>query len=88
MIHTLGAYPAFNGGADQSPSFVLFESPANGLYYVNALEAKASAMEISAIAAKNVALLLNQKLPVAQEAQEAEVPLAASTRKKHQTEEL
>lgn len=44
------------------PSFVL--KPGHRIYYVKALEAAVSAMEVSAIAAKNIALLLGESYGV------------------------
>jgi hypothetical protein len=55
------AYPQFSPPEQYSP-FVL----APGLYYNNAIENFASAMEMSAIAARNSALLASQHLAAAQ----------------------
>lgn len=50
------AYPSYHDAATTATPFVL--QPGLRAYYVNALETAVSAMEISAIAAKNVALLV------------------------------
>jgi prenylcysteine oxidase/farnesylcysteine lyase len=52
-----GAYPKF----DPPENFPKFEL-STGLYYANALENAASAMEMAAISSKNVALLAAQYL--------------------------
>jgi len=53
------AYPVFELlQPKEFPPFVLDE----GLFYINAIEKAASAMEMSAIGAKNVALLTNNYL--------------------------
>ena len=59
------AYPKFAPPEDFAP-FQL----AKGVYYNNALENAASAMEMSAIAAKNSALLVRQHLASAWGAQD------------------
>lgn len=52
VVDWVGAYPEYSGKAEL-PSFVLYDQ----LYYINAIEQAAAAMEMSAIAAKNVVLL-------------------------------
>lgn len=51
-VHDWMAYPHYHP-PDEAPSFVLDE----GVFYINAIEKAASAMEMSAIGAKNAALL-------------------------------
>lgn len=51
------AYPAYRPPHRKTPPFILH----NRLYYLNALEWAASAMEMSAISARNVALLAHHR---------------------------
>lgn len=51
------AYPSYRSPHRKAPPFILH----NRLYYLNALEWAASAMEMSAIAARNVALLAHHR---------------------------
>lgn len=53
------AYPSYHPPEAMTPFLVL---PGERIWYVNALETAVSAMEISAIAAKNCALLLSRDL--------------------------
>lgn len=50
---TWSAYPEYDFKPDNLPPFVLHDK----VYYVNAIELAASAMEMSALSAKNIALL-------------------------------
>jgi prenylcysteine oxidase/farnesylcysteine lyase len=50
---TWSAYPEYDFKPDSLPPFVLHDK----VYYVNAIELAASAMEMSALSAKNIALL-------------------------------
>lgn len=52
VIHDWQAYPEYSS-SQSLPSFLLYDQ----LYYVNAIESAASAMEMSIIGARNVALL-------------------------------
>ena len=51
------AYPAYRPPHRKTPPFILH----NRLYYLNAVEWAASAMEMSAISARNVALLAHHR---------------------------
>lgn len=51
------AYPSYRPPQRKTPPFILH----NRLYYLNALECIASAMELSAMAARNVALLAHHR---------------------------
>uniref|UniRef100_A0A3Q4BZU9 Prenylcysteine oxidase 1 n=1 Tax=Mola mola TaxID=94237 RepID=A0A3Q4BZU9_MOLML len=51
------AYPSYRPPQRKTPPFILH----NRLYYLNALECVASAMELSAMAARNVALLAHHR---------------------------
>ena len=57
--HDWRAYPVFQAPEQYAP----FEL-APGLYYGNALESAASAMEVSAVAAANSALLVHEHLTI------------------------
>ena len=52
------AYPEYPSNIDNLPAFKLH----NQMFYINAIEMAASAMEMSAIGAKNVALLVFNKI--------------------------
>lgn len=54
------AYPKYEGN-DFEPNNLKFELAEN-IYYINVIEAAASAMEMSVIGAKNVALLIHNKV--------------------------
>jgi len=73
-----GAYPDFNGGGENSVStqFLLYDggvkkqarqSSGAALYYVSAMEASVSALEISAIGAKAVSKLVAQRIGILHE---------------------
>jgi hypothetical protein len=60
----LGADIRFASDCDDSQEFAPFVLDGHRLYYLNALETAVSAMEISAIAGKNVAMLLGHSYGV------------------------
>jgi len=58
-VHDWLAYPEYDQVPPQLPSFIL----APNLYFLNAIEWAASAMEMSLISAKNIALLISYNNP-------------------------